>query len=196
MAKKASTRRGGAPRTRATAPRASAAKPRAIKTGDNHVPLTFAQEQSLFLDHRRTIGAALALEEAAKKKRQDAEALARGDGFPTKLFKIARDLATTRGEARVEGDVGDRLKVARFIGHKMGAQWDLFEQASAKPEKSVDRAYDEGRQASAENRPAQPAGSPGSPEYDAHMRGFHDHQGSMLGRGIREPNGPATGATE
>jgi len=170
-----------APRTKANVPGGSAAGPRAAKTGDNSANMTPDEERQLFTSIRGKWLSAQSALKVAESKVDDVVAEARGAGFTKKMLQIADDLLTTRGESKIKGEVTERLKVARMIGHPMGQQFDLFEKGVAAKVATVDRAYDEGKQASMENRPAKPADAPGTPGYDAYMRGFHDHQQSLAG---------------
>lgn len=116
----------------------------------------------------------------------EVKAALREDGFTVKLFDIADALGTVKGEARVVGEVKDRLQVARWMGHAMGNQLDLFEEPDRTP--SDDVAYDQGKMASMENRAAKPPHDPSTSQYKAYMAGFHDHQRQLAG-GIKAPDG-------
>ena len=108
----------------------------------------------------------------------------KADGFTKKQMQIADDLGTVKGAVKIETEVSDRLKVARWIGHALGAQMDLFEQPDRTP--AVDIAYDEGKRASMTNARAKPDYAPSSPQYAWYMAGYHDHQRELAG-GIRAP---------
>ena len=151
--------------------------------------LTPDQERKLFLEHRGAWNRAQAKVKAAQAVLTDVKAALKNDGFTVKQFQIADALADVKGEVRIHTEVTDRLKVARWIGHPMGSQMDLFEQPDRTP--SVDRAYDQGKQASMENKPAKPPYAPDLPQYKSYMDGFHDHQRQLAGGikalGPREP---------
>ena len=76
------------------------------------------------------------------------------------------------------------LQVARWLGHPMGAQLDMFEAPDRTP--IADRAYDEGKQASIENRSAKPSYAPETEAYRSYMSGYHDHQRELAG-GLKAP---------
>lgn len=169
-------------------PRAAKRAPPAngSKRGDNGPPaLTFDEQQALFLSHRGPIVAAKAKFDAAKKALDELYAAAKKEGIPKKQFEIAADLAAgLKKEAKRRADVETVLRVARYIGHAMGEQFDLFSQPDRTP--LVDRAYQEGRQASLENRAAKPDYAPDTEAYRAYMAGFHDDQ-KKLGQGFKSP---------
>jgi len=169
------------PRTKANVPGGKAAGKGPPRAGDNSKNLTPDEERALFLSVRGKWQAAQNAVKVAEAKVDDVVAEARSAGFTKKMLQIADDLVTTRGESKIKGEIGDRLKVARMIGHPMGQQYDLFEKGVAAKVATVDRAYDEGKQASMENRPAKPNDAPGTPGYEAYMRGFHDHQQTIAG---------------
>lgn len=170
-------------------PRAAKAAPPAngSKKGDNGgPPLTFDEERALFLHHRELIETQETKLAAIKLVLDKLYADAKVDGkFTKEEFRIARDLAASpKREAKVQGDVRKRLRVARFIGHPMGAQFDLFEAPDRTP--AVERAYDAGKQASMENRPRRPPYSPEVPQYEEWMSGYNAHQ-EMLAAGFKRP---------
>lgn len=174
-------------RTKAGVPGTPGAKPsNGSKPGDNAAKMTLAEEREVFGSIRSHWIVAQSKMKIAKRAIDDVVAEAHASGFTKKALEIADDLATMKGEAKVKDAVELRLRIARLIGHPMGAQFDLF--ADAKPQPSVDRAFDEGQMASVENRPAKPDYSPETPEYDAYMRGFHEHQGTLAG-GIKATDG-------
>jgi hypothetical protein len=164
--------------------------PRDAKAGDNKPPRTFDEERALFLSHNRVMIDARAKVNAAKAIELDALMAAKADGFDKKDFDIARDLAAGhKPEAKVETDVRRRLRVARFVGHKLGEQYDLFELPDRTP--AVDRAYDAGKQASMENKPRKPPHAPESEQYAAWIAGYNAHQETIMS-GFKAP--PSTDA--
>lgn len=186
MAKASTTPRKPRARTKPNVP-GVAGNARA-SAGNNSAKMSLAEEQELFTSVRRKWLEVESRQKVIDKQREDVVAEARAGGFTKKMLQIADDLATTRGEAKIKGELTDRLHVARLIGHPMGAQYDLFEAGVAEKNAagSVDRAYDAGRQQSINNEANKPAGAPGSPEYESHMRGYSEHQTELLG-GIKKP---------
>jgi hypothetical protein len=172
----------GKPRTRKTKPDAPGTD---VDPGDEKEALTPSERQALFLTHRTSWNEVQAKIKLAKKLETDVVATLKADGFSKKQMMIADDLGTTKGEAKVTAEVGDRLQVARWIGHSLGAQMDLFEQPDRTP--SVDIAYEEGKRASITNKPAKPDYSPETPQYRAYMAGYSEHQRELLG-GLKAPS--------
>jgi len=181
------------PRKRKTDPGAPGAEGEGGDAGIGHNSngrtgsrLTPDEERELFLHHRRnwTIyqNKLAVAEEYGTKIKADLKQ----DGFKVLHMKIADDLGTPKGEQRVVADVTDRLKVARWTGHAMGKNADLFEFAKRTP--VTDRAYDEGKMASMQNQPRQPPEqyAPATDAYNTWMQGYNDHQeelASRVGRG-------------
>src|SRR5712664_1916217 len=107
--------------------------------------------QASFLQNDRRVVAVEAQCAIADKKRREVYADAKTDGFHKKQFQIAAMLrAGPKKEAKVIGEVKDRLQVARWIGHAMGkkidiAQMDLFSDAPAGD--PLQAAYEDGERA-------------------------------------------------
>lgn len=150
--------------------------------------LTPDEERQLFLRHRTTWNEYQAKLKVVEKIGIDVKAALKADGFKVGQMVIADQLTTVKGEAKVVGEVSDRLKVARWIGHAMGNQLDLFEQPDRTP--SVDRAFDEGKQSSMENKPRK---SPYAAELEQSRTwyaGYDKHQETLQG-GVGRGNGDA-----
>lgn len=149
----------------------------------------FEAKRESFLQHRKLIENHHAKELAAKALRLKAQKDAKADGFPAKLFVIARDLCgTDKQAAKVKGEVRDRLTVARYLGDPLGEQLDLFVDAT-KVEQADFRA--EGEQASRDNKPARPPYDPGTDAYNQWMEGYQAHQSTLM-KGFK-PLPPADG---
>ena len=181
-AKKAPKGPRKAPRTKATAPGADGPKP--LDHNEKGSRLTPDQERALFTSHRQLWNAHQAKQKALDEQRTKLVANLKNDGFKVLHMDIADALANPKGEKKQHDAVMDRLKVARWVGHPMGAQMDLFNQPDRTP--AVDRAYDEGKQTSMEGRPKKPPYSPELPQYQRWMNGYDDDQERLratVGRG-------------
>lgn len=193
MAKQKTGGKGGAGKPRAN-PKTKAGVPGAAgvaAAGHNSKgsKLTSDEERSLFLRHRTSWNEYQAKLKVVEKIGIDVKAALKADGFKVGQMVIADQLTTVKGEAKVVGEVRDRLKVARWIGHAMGNQLDLFEQPDRTP--SVDRAFDLGVQDSMEGKPRKPPHSPETEQYRSYMAGFDKHQETLrggVGRGNGEPS--------
>lgn len=153
-------------------------------SGDDKAPLTADEQRQLFLSHRTSWNGWKAKLAVVEKIERDVKAALKADGFTVKQMQIADQLLSVKGEAKVTGEVEDRLKVALWTGHPMGAQLDLFRQPDRTP--STDRAYDAGKMCSMENKPAKPPYDPSTPQYERFMAGYHDHQRELVG-GLKAP---------
>lgn len=146
-------------------------------------------KRELFLHHRQAWIGWQAKVKALDKIGDDVKAALKADGFLIAEFKCADQLADQRGEIKVKSEVSMRLRVARWIGHPMGAQLDLFAKADTAAKRNP---YDEGKQCSMENRPGKPPSEwgPDSVEYRDFMQGYHDHQETLVpGAQHQEGNG-------
>src|ERR1700688_38055 len=118
---------------RAKPPRKARTKPDAPgaigdNSGDDKPLLTPDEEQALFLQHRRSWIHWQAKRAVVDKIETEMKAALKADGFKVKQMQLADELATVKGEKKVTAEVEDRLKVALWIGHPMGAQLDMFNQ--------------------------------------------------------------------
>lgn len=170
--------------------RRQAAKPKTErkKRGGSSTPaptLSNDQKRESFLHHRTAWTGWRGKVKALAEIEKDVKKALKADGFTVEEFKVADDLTTVKGEAKVKASVETRLRVAAWIGHPMGAQMDLF----AKNAKTMTRdPYDEGKQASMENKPKKPPAEygVGSDQWAKWIEGYDDHQASIV------PGGPVS----
>jgi hypothetical protein len=157
--------------------------------GHNSKPehnLTPDDQRKLFLHHRTKWNELQAKQAVVDKIAIDVKAALKKDGFTVKEMQIADALGDLKGEARIQDDVKTRLQVARWMGHPLGAQLDLFADGKAA---IVGDPYDLGKMASMEDRPAKPQDhgyAPDSEQHGRYMAGYQDHQRELAG-GIKAP---------
>ena len=160
-----------------------AAKPKTAKAakavkGHNSATLSQRDADAIregFLVHRRAWVQLTAKQKALDKQWTDAKAALKADGYKIIQMQIADDLGgSPKQEAKVHAAVRDRLQVAQWVGHPMGAQLDMFSEPDRTP--AEDRAYDEGKQASMENKPRKPPYDPSLPQHQKWLEGYGDHQ--------------------
>jgi hypothetical protein len=163
-------------KTRADAPGADGA---GIGDNSEEAELTPDERRALFLTHRTSWNEYQAKLKAVETIGDEVKAALKSDGFTIKMMKIADQLADVKGEAVVKSEVEDRLKVARWLGHPLGAQLDLFEQPDRRPATEV--AFENGKTAGMEGRVRKPPHSPEVPQYEEWMRGWYEGQ-KLLGK--------------
>jgi ribosomal protein L17 len=188
---------------RAAKPSSTPKKPRAgsggnprAKPGTNLKDLSEDEVRHLFLKNRTEYVSAKAKEAAAKKVVDDIVTQAKSDGFTKKELDLSIDLADLKKEKKVIADVETRLRVARWIGHKMGAQMDLFAEPDRTP--AVDRAFEEGKTAGLGASPRKSPYAQGLPQNEKWFEGFDAGQAvnaSHVGRGPKDPP-PGNDGTE
>lgn len=175
------------------------ARIRVVKAASNghHTNPTADAVRASFLQHRGLWASAMAKMKVAEKHLKDVVAAAKSDGFLKKEFQIADALtASPKKEAKIVGEVTTRLRVARWIGHALGKQLDLFENpdaiASARP--PADAAFDDGKQAALEGRTATPPDHFAAQELSQRwLAGYHEAQEGMVKAGIKPlEESPAT----
>lgn len=162
--------------------KARAAKPAGAVKAHNTAALndqrTEDQVREGWLHHREVWNQMTARQKVLNKQWKDVKAALKADGYKVGQMKIADSLSgSEKQEAKVHGEVHDRLQVAYWMGHPMGAQFDLFTQPDRTP--AVDRAYDQGKQASMENKACKPPYDASTPQYERYMAGYQDHQGKL-----------------
>lgn len=177
---------------KAKAPKATG-KPRGrskkVPSADGAVAANHNEDamRALFANHASAWDQWKAKLKVVEKIETDVKAALKNDGFKVQQFKI-RDalLAGPKSEAKIHAEVTDRLQVARWIGHPLGTQLDLFEQPNRTP--ISDSAFDQGKQARMDNKPATPPHDPSTEAYRMWLEGFHeenDRQNMANVKGIK-----------
>lgn len=183
-----SGKKRGRPKKEA-APHGKGGNGRPLAPSDNGGP-DAAAIQVLFLNHAKAWDGWKSAAKILQEREKDVKAALKNDGFTVTQFKI-RDqlLANPKREAKVRAEVVDRLQVARWIGHAMGQQLDLFEQPNRTP--IAESAYEAGKIARMENKPASPPHDPSTEAYAKWMSGFHaenDRQNAENAKGFKPLN--------
>lgn len=161
-----------------------AAKPpkaaKATKPGKGHNSERSADAiRAGFIQHRGTWNQLTAKQKSLDKLWTDAKAALKADGYKVIQMQIADDLGgSLKQEAKVHTAVHDRLQVAQWVGHPMGAQLDMFAEPDRTP--AADKAYDEGWLASASNEPAKPHYDPSVPQHARWLEGYNAHQKTLM----------------
>ena len=109
---------------------------------------------------------------------------AKADGFTRHDLEYAVALQDAEKEAREKAKMRRRIVIAKMVGSDLG-QLDLFDQTNTGVPVE-DRAYQEGKMASANNQAAKPDYAPDTKAHAEYMRGFHEHQEGMLKDGIKK----------
>jgi hypothetical protein len=142
------------------------------------------ESKALFLDHHLPKIARLRdVVATATANLRNGYKTANADGFLKRDFDVAFRLKGQLGEKEIKAQIARDMTIAKWLGFAIGKQLDLF--LDADDHDVEGQAYSEGEEASRENRPAEPIYAPGTPGFDAYMRGFHDHQEEMA-QGIKK----------
>ena len=118
---------------------------------------------------------------------------AKSDGFKKSQLEDILLAQTPEGEATLKERLELTLTAAKWAGKPFGDLLDHLDKPDLTP--AVDRAYDEGKMASMENQAARPGYHASTPQYAAYMKGFHDHQATLVADGIK-PISEAPGEDE
>ena len=184
MAKKPTVKKTPPKKPSKNGAKPSSVKPAKAKPGHNSDQRSFDEKRESFLQHRSAWNGATAKVKAAKKIMDDVVASAKADGVTKKELQMADTLMGLGGEGVIKAEVTTRLRIARYLGLAIGNQMDLFAEPDRTP--AVDRAFDEGKQASMENQTRKPPYDPSTPQYAKWLEGYADHQkflASKIGRG-------------
>jgi hypothetical protein len=181
-----------APKTKRSAPGAAA-----VQDGMEHNSKdarTADEIQKGFLQHRQEWNRWMAKAKVLGKLEKEVKANLKSDGYTVKQMQIADQLlGSPQAEAKVQGEVTDRLQVAQWVGHPMGAQMDLFAQPDRTP--AVDRARAAGKIASMEDKPRKPPHSPETEQAAAWYAGYDAHQHD-LHKGFKKTKPDGNGSKE
>jgi hypothetical protein len=147
--------------------------------------------QAAFLQLRGKWNALQSAKAAWKQRETDLKADIKNDGLRVSQFKIADLLSQgKKGEAKVRGDVREKLQVARWVGHPMGKELDLFDLPDRTP--LAESARDAGKRAAMEGLTASPPHDPSTEAYREWMDGYHDETARRVRDGINDlGDGPA-----
>jgi hypothetical protein len=133
------------------------------------------ESKALFLDHHLPKIARLReLSNTANANLRNGYKTAKKDGFLQHDFDVAFQLKTQTGEKQIKAAIARDMTIAKWLGYGLGKQLDLFVEAD---DHDIEmQAYADGEEASRTNKPASPIYAPGTPGFEAYMRGYHDHQ--------------------
>jgi hypothetical protein len=156
--------------------------------GHNQPPneLTADEKRELFLKDKGAYEKVLATKKKADAAMRNVGKTIKSDGFTLAQIKVAIALDEPEGEADVRAELTQTMQAARWVGSDIGAQLDLFVQPNRTP--AADRAFDEGKQASMENKPRKPPYDPSTAQFRSWMKGFNEHQGTLITK-IGQGNG-------
>lgn len=140
---------------------------------------TNTQSKALFLDHHLPkITRQKGVLATAQANLRNAYKAAKVDGFLKRDFEIAIKLQTETGERELKALIARDGMIAKWLGKALGKQLDLFiSQNTLDPEEA---AYIAGQEASRNGKPSEPPLPAGEPEFDAYVRGFTEHQESLI----------------
>lgn len=155
-----------------------------LKTGDNSKEMPDAERQTLFLTHVDMRKRLDAEQKTLDKKKDEAKAAAKNDGFTKKMLDFAVDGDDAKKDARIRREVQELMQVAQWMGSPINTQFNLFGAAPPKSQEVVvDQAHAEGRAASAEGRPRHVPVHypPGTDAFNAWLDAFDTHQRELHG---------------
>lgn len=164
------------PRTKSDVPGAKALA--GIGHNSSLTEKTEAQVEEGWHKHRTKWNEVMAAKALTDQRIKECKAALKADGYTVKQMQIADDLESISGEEKLTKHVEAVFKVAKWQGHPLAKQLDLFGGQSAAPG-YAERAFDAGRRASMQDQPRKPPHSPESEEYKMWMEGYASHQAEL-----------------
>lgn len=152
--------------------------------------LSDEQLQKLFFDHKHLYEARLAAKKKADADLKNACKLIKSEGTKIADIKMAIDLETDEGEARIKADLQSTLRVARWMGASIGQQFEMFD-ADRTP--ASERARGEGKRAGMKAEARKPPYDPSTEQYREWMAGYDEGQ-AVNADGFRKPEGKKWGS--
>jgi ribosome modulation factor len=149
--------------------------------------LTPDQQRALFLQHKDHYAVALAAKKKADADLKNVCKVAKAEGFTAEQIKAAIAFETPEGEAKETAKLKQILQAAAWVGAPIGTQLAMFDEPDRTP--SVDRAFDEGKQAGLQGLVRKPPYSPEVPQHDAWMNGWYEGQKAIT-PGNQQPTAP------
>lgn len=153
--------------------------------GHNSIPeLTDDQRFALTAMHKKVIARIMVAQQELANDLRNAKKLAKSELGPYAIDDIKDMIAleTEEGEAKHKAEVERRVKVARWMGLPVGTQGSIFEAVDREP--AEDKAYHLGKRHGLAGDTQQNPHSPGAPQYQRYLDGFHDGN-AVLAQGIR-----------
>lgn len=136
--------------------------------------LTDDQQQVLFFNHKKSIGALKDKVAHATSELRNAYKLAKSEGFLKKDFDWAFELEKDEDDKAIE-DRRRQANIARWLNHPIGTQADLFSDGADTDRRSQEeRGYAEGKRAGMAGEICKPSFSAGTDGYGGYMKGWHE----------------------
>ncbi|GLK69203.1 hypothetical protein [Hansschlegelia plantiphila] len=140
--------------------------------------LTDDEQRALAYHHKRAYSTALAKKKEADAGFKNVAKLAKAEGVSVDTIKHLIALDSDEGRAKLEADIQERMKAARWAGVPFGAQVDLFDQPDRTP--LVDKAFARGETAALNGEDFPTDYEPGSELGQSCLRGWNKGNASML----------------
>lgn len=154
-----------------------AASPEKGHNSDGALELSEAQRQDLFLSHKNALITVKGKLATAVANVRNIKKKIKADGYTVRQVEAAILMETEEGEAKVRAETADILQAARWVGVAWGETLDMFNQPDRVP--ATDKAFDQGKRDSMENKPRKAQHAPESPQAASYYAGYDKHQGEL-----------------
>lgn len=158
----------------ARAPKKASDKKTGNLTHDNTTnALTDDQRQALFFQHKRKIAGLKEKLGTVNGDLRNAYKIAKAEGFPKKDFDFAFLLEKDEDDAAIERRRRE-AEIARWLGHAIGTQGDLFEGTKLDKRSIAESAFEDGKRAGMNNEVLKPSHGAGTEAYERYVAGWHE----------------------
>ena len=137
--------------------------------------LTEDQKAALFHNHLAKYQQHLGLKKKADADFKNVCKMIKAEGTTLVDINTAIKLSGEEGEAVVKAEIADTIRVARWMGHSVGYQMEMF--PDRRP--ATDRAYDDGKVAGLAGQVKKPPFDANLPQCARWSDGWHDGQAAL-----------------
>lgn len=155
----------------------AATAPEKGHNSDGSLELSEAQRQELFLSHKNALITVKGKLTTAVANVRNIKKKIKADGYTVEQVEAAILMETEEGEAKIRAKTADILQAARWVGVAWGETLDMFNQPDRVP--ATDKAFDQGKRDSMENKPRKAPHAPESPQAASYYAGYDKHQGDL-----------------
>lgn len=142
-------------------------------THDTKNELSEDQRQALFFQHKRQIAALKEKVGSATSDLRNAYKVAKAEGFPKKDFDFAFKLEDDADDEAIS-ERRRQAEIAKWLGHPIGTQADLFAETSIDRRPISETSYEEGKRAAMNNEVLKPPHGAGTEAYTRYVEGWHE----------------------
>lgn len=140
------------------------------------------EKRTLFVRDKNAFKSAKEKVDLAVSALRNVRKTIKADGFTAAQVIAAIAMESTEGEEKIRSELVQTMWAARAIGVAWGSQLEMFEAPDRTP--AVDKAHEDGKVASMENKPRRAPYAPETEQAREWYAGYDEHQ-EQLARGFK-----------